>query len=113
MPPPAVAYVPTPYVRSGTIGELIRLRGRNAADAELRRGQISADMWSNLGNTIAGSINQYAQQRQDAPRLARQAEAEELSLQDARDQREQQQRLTRQDTAFMALLEQQDRKSVV
>lgn len=107
MPPPAVPYSPLPYVRNGSIGELIRLRGRNAADAELRRGELSQQMWNQLGQTIAGTVNQISQQRQDAPRLAQEAESRALALQSKRNEVEQQNRLTRQDGAFMALLEQQ------
>lgn len=79
MPTQAVEYVKRPYVRSGRLADLIRDRGRSAADAELRRGDISANMWSNLGQTFAGTLSSLVRDRADAPR--RQFEA--LQLEDA------------------------------
>ena len=89
------------------MGELLRLRGRNAADAELRAGDIQARMWSDLGNTIAGTVQNIQKERQEAPIRAQEAESRALALQGQRQQVEQGERLSRQDTAFMALLEQQ------
>src|SRR5262245_10519923 len=69
---PAIAYPgPVPYAnRSGRLIDLVRQRGMDAADAELRAGEIQAQMWSNLGNTIAGSIGSIMQERQEAPMRA-------------------------------------------
>lgn len=105
MPPPAVSYVPRPYVRGGSLGELLRLRGQHAAEAELRGGQIQAELWSNLGNTIGQTIQGISKERQDAPIRARQAEMDEIALTNARRERDAGDRLNRQDTAFMALFD--------
>lgn len=84
MPALPVSYTPRPYVRGGSIGELLRLSGRNSAEAELRAGEIQARMWSDLGQTIAGSINSYAKERQDAPIRAQEAEARTITIENAR-----------------------------
>ena len=97
MPITPVGYSPRPYVRGGNLGELLRLRGRNAADAELRNAEIQSRMWSDLGQTISGGIQGYAQQRQ-AQQDTRKVE------QKAADEKD---HLSRQDTAFLGLLEKQ------
>lgn len=83
MPITPVSYSPRPYVRNGTMGELLRLRGRNAADAELRQGEIQAQMWSNLGNTIAGTVQNIQKERQEAPRRALEDKARAFTVADA------------------------------
>src|SRR3990167_2608244 len=112
MPPPAVRYTPRPYVRpryeqGSTIGEILRLQGNQQAEAELRRGDLSAQMWGNLGNQISSGINAYAQQRAEAPRRAMQEESARLDLDAKRREAEEPARLSRQDGAFLALLEKQ------
>ena len=107
MPITPVSYSPRPYVRNGTMGDLLRLRGRNQADAELRAGEIQARMWSDLGQNIGNTITGIQRERQEAPIRAQEAESRALALQGQRQQVEQGERLNRQDTAFMALLEQQ------
>ena len=107
MPITPVSYSPRPYVRNGTMGDLLRLRGRNQADAELRAGEIQARMWSDLGQNIAGTMQGIQRERQEAPIRAQEAESRALALQGQRQQVEQGERLNRQDTAFMALLEKQ------
>jgi len=100
MPPAAVEYVRQPYVSSGRMSDLVRQRARNAAEAELRRGDIAAQMWGNVGNTISNTMGSIMRERQEAPLRAMELERQRRQL-DAED------RLSRQDTAFMALLEQQ------
>lgn len=84
MPITPLTREPLPYVRGGNLGELLQLQGRNAAQAELRRGDIQAEMWSRLGQQIAGGINSYAKERQEAPIRAQEAEARRIGLENAR-----------------------------
>lgn len=86
------------------MGELLRLRGRNQADAELRRGDLSAQMWSNLGNQIGNAITGYAQERQQAPIRAQDAEMRALQLREAQARVAQRETLSRQDQAFAQFL---------
>lgn len=104
MPTP-VQYAPVPYVRSGNLGELIRQRGRNAAEAEMRAGEIQAQMFGNLGNIISGSLNSYAQQKRDEPMRQMEAERAQIGLENARAEQGERQQLSRQDAAFTGLLE--------
>lgn len=83
MPITPTQYAPRPYARGGSLGEILRLRGRDAAEAELRNGEIQARMWSDLGNTIGGSINSYAKERQEAPIRAQEARARTLGIEQA------------------------------
>jgi len=72
MPGVPVVYTPRPFVpdrydntrSTARIGDLIRARGQDAADAEARRGAISANLWSNVGQTIAGTIGNMINARQ-------------------------------------------------
>lgn len=80
MPPLPTTYVRRPYVRSGRLADLLLIQGEQIADAERRRGDIQARLWSDLGQQIGGGIQQYAQQRQDAPRLAQADELRRLQL---------------------------------
>jgi hypothetical protein len=65
----------TPYASSqryqdpygATIADVIGRSGQQRADALRRQGEISGQMWSGLGQTIAGTIGQIAQQREQAP----------------------------------------------
>jgi hypothetical protein len=84
MPIRPVQFVPRPYVRDGTIGELISRRGRNAADAELRRGDIASQLWANLGNQISHAITGYQRERQEAPIRAQEAELRRIQLENAK-----------------------------
>lgn len=81
--------------RAGTIADLMRQRGSVSAravqqqgDAEAQRTMASGQAWGNaiqnIGQTVSGTLRDYAQQRENAPRMAlaaRQAEhlAAELS----------------------------------
>lgn len=95
MPITPVNYAPRNYARGGSLGEILRLRGRDAADAELRSGEIQARLWSDLGQTIAGGINSYAKEKQEAPIRAQEAKARELNIQRAEGEVAAQQRDTR------------------
>lgn len=73
MPIRPVDYQRIPYARNtGTLGQLLGLQA-----------QTSGAMWSDLGNTIAGGLRQYAQERQQAPIKAQEAEIRRLQLADA------------------------------
>lgn len=87
MPVPVATYVPLPYaptdryVPNGRLIDLIRAQGQDAANAQLRSGEIQANMWGNLGNTIQGTTQQIIKQQQDAPRIAAEkANAEAAAL---------------------------------
>lgn len=105
MPAMPVEYVRQPYVRGASLGQLLQLQGRNRAEAELRRGEIGANLWGQLGQQITGAIASERQARAEAPRLAQEAEARALQLQNAKDERDARQQLSRQDTAFATFLE--------
>lgn len=80
MPITPLTREPLPYVRGGNLGELLQLQGRNAAQAELRRGDIQADMWSRLGQQIQAGLQGYAKERQEAPIRAQEAQARQLAI---------------------------------
>jgi len=63
IPYPERRYVAEPYrSRYGdSIGDLLNLRGRREAEAELRRGDIAAQMWNQVGQTIAGTVGNWQQ----------------------------------------------------
>lgn len=93
-----MAYRVIPFVRRAyepgdNLGQLLQLRGAQQAQAELRRGDTSAQLWANLGNTIGNTIQGVAQ--------AHEAQQVRKQAQDEKDQ------LNRQDTAFMGLLQKQ------
>jgi hypothetical protein len=107
MPITPVQYQPRPYVRGGTLGELIRLRGQREAESHLRGGDISAQLYANLGSQLSGILSGYVKERQEAPIRAQDAESRALQVQAQQQQVDERDRLTRQDAAFTALLEQQ------
>lgn len=84
MPITPVSYTARPYVSSPTLGQLINLRGQHAAEAELRRGELAAQMWANLGQQLASGIQSYAKERQEAPIRKQEAEARTIGLENAR-----------------------------
>lgn len=61
-----------PYARTSvfqpslTVADLLLKSGQDQAEAERRRGEIAAQMWTGLGNTIAQIPNQIAQQKNQA-----------------------------------------------
>lgn len=105
MPALPVEYVRQPYVRGASLGQLLQLQGRNRAEAELRRGEIGAQMWGQLGQQITGAIASERQAREQAPRLAQEAEARALTLENARAERDARVQMSRQDTAYATFLE--------
>lgn len=105
MPPAAVQFVSRPYVGSGRLSDLVRQRGRDQAEAELRAGENQAQLWGNLASIISGTVNNIVQQRQQEPIRRQEAEMRDISIQNARADQDAQQQMSRQDTAFMGLLE--------
>lgn len=99
MPAQRVEYVPRPYVSShrrdtygeGRLSDLIRLSGQQQAEAELRRGDIQAQMWANVGKSISDSIYGW-QESKDKERKRieetklknQQFEANELQIKEAK-----------------------------
>src|SRR5687767_15055319 len=96
MPILPVQYTPRPFVRSPRFAELLLRQGEQHADAIRRGGEISGQMWSNLGHQIGAGIHNYAQERQQAPIRAQEAEAARLKL-------DRERMLTKQDERLMAL----------
>lgn len=88
-----VPYARRRYEPDYRMGDLIRSQGRNAAEAELRRGDISAQLWANVGRSISDTVGNIVQARADEPRR----EAEQLKL-------EQQKRTMKQDATANALM---------
>lgn len=84
MPGIPVNYQPAPYVRDNSLGQLLRMQGQNRANAELQRGSIAAQLWANLGNQLSQTIQGYAQERQQAPIRAQEAEARAIQIQNAK-----------------------------
>lgn len=56
-----------PYVRSNGLAQLLGLQGQHAADAEMRRGELAAQMWTGLGQNIASGLTGFAKAREEAP----------------------------------------------
>src|SRR3990167_7946447 len=100
-------------LRRGEIaGRRARTVGDISAQAHAARGQIWGQTIGSIGDIIGGSVQQYAQDTAAAPdlALARATKAADLELKNAQIEDMQQQtddraRVTRQDTAFMGLME--------
>jgi hypothetical protein len=79
-------YTPRPFVRQSyepnlRFGDMLRRRGDVIAQGELQRGDASAQLWSNLGQTIAGTVGTIMQERENAPiREMRQMQLENAQL---------------------------------
>ena len=71
-------YAPRPYVRSGRVADLIQQGGRDEAAAHLRSGEITARLFGNLGDIASGAVNQYQQEKIDAPIRAQRAKLVDL-----------------------------------
>lgn len=89
------------------IADLIRASGQNQAESERRSGEIAANRAMQLGQLVSGGVQSYMQERAEAPRRAQEAELRDIQIQGARTEQAAAERLGRQDSAFMALLEQQ------
>lgn len=63
-----VPYARRAYEPDYRMGDLIRSQGRNAAEAELRRGDISAQLWANVGRSVSDAVGSYAQAKSDEPK---------------------------------------------
>ena len=114
MPITPSAYQPLPFVRSGRQAELALRRGEMEADATRRRGEMSQQLWSNLGNSIAGTIGGILKDRQEASARAQAAQVQALKIREAEgaltDQetvRAQRADLSRREGAYGALLQRQ------
>ena len=83
MPITPSAYEPRPYVRNGRLAELMLRRGELEADRERRSGELSASLWQNLGNGIAGTIGGILKDRQEAPARAQAAQLRALQIRGA------------------------------
>lgn len=119
MPVTPSAYQPLPFVRSGRLADLALRRGEMEADATRRRGEMSAQMWSHLGDSIAGTIGGILKNRQEAPARADAARMRglqmreaELGVQNAERDAAAPARLARQDEAFLSLLSQSENANV-
>lgn len=80
------AYREEPYNnrRVGRLADLIRARGDIEAQGLREQGNISAQMWGGIGQTVAGTLGQLAQYKMDQPRrehdtLLRTEQARQLS----------------------------------
>src|SRR5262245_45317961 len=82
-------YVPQVYDSPNTvrIAELIGRQGAEQADALRRSGELSANMWGTLGQSIMGLPGQVAQ----AKKQQQEDEARQLQLQETKENREAQQ----------------------
>lgn len=81
--PSAVPYTPRGFVpdrwepNSGRLVDLARQRGRDQGDAIRRGGDISANLWSGIGQNVAGTLREIAAM----PEQARQRQMQEMRLQ--------------------------------
>jgi hypothetical protein len=66
-----------------SIAELILAKGQQSANARRRSGEISARMYSDLGNIAAGAVQSYAQEKAEAPRRAQDERIRKLQLEGA------------------------------
>lgn len=79
---------PTPYAPrerytnpyAGTLAELIGRSGQNQAEGIRRGGEISGQMYANLGNTISGTLGAMLKERQEAPIRKMQLDTAQLGL---------------------------------
>lgn len=55
------------YQPSGRLVDLIRLSGEQSADAQRRAGEIQAQMWGNLGQSINQGVGNIIRAKQEAP----------------------------------------------
>lgn len=69
---------------TATIAELLLERGRQAGESRRRQGESSAKMWTSVGDIIANTTGQIAQERAQAPIRAQEAEARALQLEGLR-----------------------------
>lgn len=84
--PVVIPYAPTQiYQPNGRLADLIRQSGQDAAAAAERRGQISAQLWGNIGNTIQNTVGNVIQQQQNAPKIALEKAAADKAQQDRSD----------------------------
>lgn len=71
MPSFTVPYAPgSTFAPNFAITDLMRQQGQDAAQAALRQGAISGQMWSTLGNQIAAVPGQIQQQREQQQKIA-------------------------------------------
>jgi len=89
MPITPQTYTPRPYARNNNrLSEFLLLQGRQEADALRRQGEISANMWGTLGQTIGGAVQQYGDDRAAAPDREQARELREEQIADARTSRQ-------------------------
>lgn len=94
MPIRPVDFVRQPYVPDRrTLGQLLGLQA-----------QTSGQMWSDLGNTIAGGLRQYAQERQQAPIRAQEQRIRDLQEQAAVAEADARKGITAQEEALQRML---------
>lgn len=75
----------TPYARtSSRLGELFREQREAMAETTRRQGDISAQAWGNVGNTIGNTLSSLVKLRQDEPIRKQQLEMGQLQLGEAR-----------------------------
>lgn len=104
--PSAVPYTPRGFVpdryepNSGRLVDLARQRGRDQGDAIRRGGEISANLWSGIGQNVAGTLREIA----SLPEQARQRQMQDLRLQREEAAFTSQQQQAQQDQAKAAKL---------
>ena len=85
MPLEATPYTRRPYIRdTRNMGQLLGLRGRSRADAALRKGDISQQMWTNLGRMGSNAIQGYQERRRADDQARQQAPFDAADLEQTR-----------------------------
>lgn len=70
-----------------SVAEILLEQGRQRGAARRAEGQISAGTWTNLADIASRGFSQYAQEQQQAPIRAQEAEIRGLQLQGLKDER--------------------------
>jgi hypothetical protein len=63
-----------------SISDILLAQGQRSAESRRRLGEISAGMWSNLGQQASGAIQQYVQHQQQEPIRKQEQEIRDLQL---------------------------------
>jgi hypothetical protein len=96
-----------------SISDILLAQGQRSAESRRRLGEISAGMWSNLGQQAAGAIQQYAQHQQQEPIRRQEQEIRDLQLGELKDSAEARKAATEREGKFAETLKNPNRAKVL